>query len=198
MTAGPTTSGGLREQHKLATRRALEDAALRLFAEHGFDAVSVEDVAAVAGVSPRTFFRYFATKEQVLNPDREQRLVLLREAVLRADGRTDLGVAVEALGEVAATFAGERETTALRQRAAATSPALRGRVLDVLRSWEEVLAHALAERRDLPSPDLPARTAAAVAVTLWRQAVEAWTAGDDDLDDLLRRAYDALIGVIGR
>ena len=64
---------GLREQHKRSTRRALEDAALGLFARDGYEATSAGAIARAAGVTERTFFRYFATKDEVLTPDREQR-----------------------------------------------------------------------------------------------------------------------------
>ena len=59
-------TSGLRERKKLATRHALHEAALHLVAAHGLDGVSVDDIAARADVSPRTFFNYFATKDDAV------------------------------------------------------------------------------------------------------------------------------------
>ena len=68
MTTTPTTPGR-REASKQATRQALQDAADRMFAERGFAATTVHDIALAAGVTERTFFRYFGSKEELILED---------------------------------------------------------------------------------------------------------------------------------
>ncbi len=65
----------LREQQRLATRRTLAEHALRLFHDQGFDETTVEEIAAAAGVSQRTFFLHFSTKAAAAFPDHEERVI---------------------------------------------------------------------------------------------------------------------------
>lgn len=180
------TETGLRAQHKASTRRALEDAALRRFAAHGYDETSVEQITADAGVSTRTFFRYFATKDEVLDMGRGVRQAELRAIVASApgQGRDVVGVAVGALAD---GFAEDRERVELRQRAAMTSPVLRGRLFDTFASWERVLAAALADRGE---PE--AETLAAVGIAVFRAAVSAWVREGGSLGDRVERGFAVL------
>lgn len=70
----------LRERKKYATRKAIEDAAWELFTERGYAATSVDDIAGRASVAPRTFFRYFPTKEDVLYGEAHEAIAALGEA----------------------------------------------------------------------------------------------------------------------
>jgi AcrR family transcriptional regulator len=70
---------GLRQRKKESSRRAIEDAAWELFAEQGYEETSINDIAERADVAPRTFFRYFPTKEAVMYPQFEELLQSVRE-----------------------------------------------------------------------------------------------------------------------
>lgn len=193
---------GSREQHKLATRRTLESAALRLFARDGFDATGIEAIAAEAGVSARTFFRYFATKDEVLTPDRQERQALLVAAVTRTAAedadRSALDIASTALLRIAASFESERATMLLRRQAAVTSPVLRGRLYDVVHTWERTLADALVA---VTGSTLTSEVAAQAATAVWQGAITRWLAEDyvvQTLEEHLASAFAALSVQPGR
>ncbi|MBZ5736527.1 TetR family transcriptional regulator [Nocardioides mangrovi] len=183
----PPPEQGRRETHKASTRRALEDAALRRFAEDGFDQTSVESIAADAGVSTRTFFRYFATKDEVLDMGRDERQAELR-AALRELVRRDLSdfeVVRAAVATLARSFEDDRERVELRQRAAASSVLLRGRVFDMVLSWEYVVAREL-------GGDVAAQSLAAAGFGVFRAAATTWMFEGGSLTDLVNAGFDAL------
>jgi AcrR family transcriptional regulator len=78
-----TVRAGLRQRKKDSSRRAIEDAAWELFAEQGYDETSINDIAERANVAPRTFFRYFPTKEAVMYPQFDELLESVREEFRR-------------------------------------------------------------------------------------------------------------------
>lgn len=178
------TEPGRRERHKLTTRRALEDSALRLFARDGYDETSVEAIAADAGVSPRTFFRYFATKDEVLEMGREERQADLRARIreLAATDRSDFDVVRNAVVELARGFEADRVRLLLRARAAASSPLLRGRLHDTFHSWEYVVAREL-------GGDASARVLAAVGFSVFRASMAIWLDEGGSLPELVEGGF---------
>lgn len=105
---------GRREQRKRATRQALQAAADRLFAERGYDATTVRDIADEAGVTERTFFRYFAAKEELAIPAALTSLQPFQEAIRRRPPEEDAVTALRAaVLEIEARMRASRATTLL-------------------------------------------------------------------------------------
>ena len=137
-------------------------------------------------MSTRTFFRYFATKDEVLDMGRGARQAELRSVVAAAPG-SGLHVVRAAVRALAEGFAEDRERVALRQRAAMTSPALRGRLFDTFASWEHALASSLADRGEAEAEAL-----AAVGIAVFRAAMSAWVRDGGSLAARLDRGFGAL------
>lgn len=140
--------GGLREQNKARTRERLAATALSLFEERGFDEVTVEEVAEAAMVSPRTFYRYFGSKEGVLYPDQEDRQVLVREAIIAHPAKDPPLAAVRAGVLVLASLAaGEVDLARRRMRLAGSTESLGAYERTTLMPrWEDAIAEAIAAR----------------------------------------------------
>ncbi|RVX39442.1 TetR family transcriptional regulator [Nonomuraea polychroma] len=139
---------GLRERKKQRTRRALIEAALRLFEEKGYAETTLAEIAAEAEVSTRTFFSYFSSKEDLVFYDGDERLE--RALVLMATRRPEespTDVLLRLLDEGIATAVQHGELTfeeaALRTRLVMTEPALQGRALLLLFDSQLKLAKAL-------------------------------------------------------
>jgi AcrR family transcriptional regulator len=167
-----TPPPGLRERKKQATREALREAALRLAVEHGPDQVRVEDIAEAAGVSPRTYNNYFASREQAIvsavTADREARIAA---AVAARPAEVRLADAVTEAVVEQYTNTSEREHEALLLITART--ALREAFLDTTAGIEPPLTAVIAGRLD----DTGARTARVLAASVAaavRIALEVW------------------------
>ncbi|MFG2085039.1 MULTISPECIES: TetR family transcriptional regulator [unclassified Spirillospora] len=80
----------LRERKKRRTRQAIANAALHLFAERGYEETTIAEIAAAADVSPRTFFSYFPSKEDVVFAEIDERLAEVSEQLRRTPGETPM------------------------------------------------------------------------------------------------------------
>jgi AcrR family transcriptional regulator len=187
---------GLRERKKRATRQALHSEALRLVAQRGFDDVTIEDIAAAADVSPRTFFNYFGSKEDVIvnpDPDRVERLRSMLASHTSAEPALAVieTVLVQSLDEVT----DRREEWLLRLRLVREIPALTPRHLAAFDAMERVLIDDVARRtgRSAASDIYPVLVGSA-AMAAMRAAIARWGAGDGrrSLPDLVHEAFEAL------
>ena len=179
---------GLRERKKKATRRALSDAALRLFMEVGFDQTTVDDIAAAVHVAPRTFHRYFPRKEDVLFSDAARRVELLRSALAhRAADEPLLSSLRAGIGVVFDAIVDEREQEIRRSAVLRDNPVVRAANLRYLDEWSAVLAEHVAAREGMrptdPWPSLVARCAVAAASIARTQWIEHGGALSSRLDE---------------
>jgi AcrR family transcriptional regulator len=189
---------GLRERRKKLTAAELEAAALRLFGERGFDAVTVDDIAADADVSRRTFFRYFASKEDVLLADHFVQLARLREAMAaRPPDETLLTALRNALLSLTGDFEDRKEMVILRGRIMRGTPSLQARSLVHQKAWEDAMQEMVADRLGVdPAVDLRPGVVAATALAAMRVAFGIWLANGatDDLIAMTTEALDLLDG----
>ena len=189
---------GLRERRKRLTASELEAAALRLFGERGFDAVTVDDIAAEADVSRRTFFRYFASKEDVLLADHIVQLKRLREAMAaRPDDEPVLTALRNALLSMTGDFEDRKEMVILRGRIMRETPSLQARSLVHQKTWEDAMQEMVAERLGVdPAVDLRPGVVSATTLAAMRVAFQTWlTSGaKGDLIAMTAEALDLLDG----
>jgi AcrR family transcriptional regulator len=158
-------STGLRERKKEQTRQAIREAALRLFAERGFDGVTVAEIAGAADVSVATLFNYFPTKEDLVYARMEtfeaDLITAIRErepgeTVLAAFSRFILDIG----GLLASKDAEAHERLAAIARIVTASPALLAREREISAHYTQSLAALIAEETEAAADDLTPSVAA--------------------------------------
>ena len=178
-------------------RGRLMQAALELYIERGFEQTTVAEIAKVAGLTERTFFRYFADKREVLFWGVSALQELLVRTVADAPDSdapiTVIGAAIEAAGVV---FQERREGAVLRQRVIAANAELQERELIKLASLASAMADAL-RQRGVKDPGASLSAEAGIAVL--KIAFERWINGTspEDLPQLIRELFDDLKVVTG-
>jgi AcrR family transcriptional regulator len=184
----------LRERKKLLTRQALARAAIRLFHEQGYEATTVEQIAAAADCSHMTFFRYFGTKEDVVFYGVAERLTALRAALDRPrDGRSPTGAFVrQAIVRASAELIEVEQATIDLWL---TEPALRRRFLEFCCQFEEVIAAFYAKERGVePDRDLYSQTMAGALIGAFQAALRVHHAEGGGfaglVDDAIRLVQD--------
>ena len=176
-------------------RGRLQDAALTLYGERGFDTTTVAEIAEQAGLTKRTFFRYFTDKREVLfSGAAALEELFVTEVGAAAASAAPLYAVAAALDAVAATFEERREFAARRQQIIAANPELQERELIKLASLAAAVAQAL-RRRGVDDPAAILTAEAGIAV--FRVAFERWVdqAGRQLLQRLIRESLDELRAV---
>ncbi len=196
---------GLRERKKAMTRRALEDAALELFARQGFEHTTVDEIADACNISPRTYFRYFATKEDVLFGDTggnsdARRAELVETISARPAGEPLLRSVREAMLTLTSHLEHDRPLLVAKSKIMAANPMLRTRSVERQRDWEAAITEAL-QRRDAVDGAarslLELRLLAGVATAALRAACDTWVADGGELRPLVSEAFDRLAAGLG-
>ncbi|MFT4263927.1 MAG: TetR family transcriptional regulator [Nocardioides sp.] len=179
------------------SRERLAEAALRLFATQGFERTTVAEIATEAGLTERTFFRYFADKREVLFAGSERFEAGFLDGVAASGATTPMALVTASLRQAAEFFTEDRRAWS-RSRAVvvAANPALQERELHKMGGVVETLTAALVERGvDAVTAGLAAET----GVSVFRRAFAAWIAEGEsrpfaELQDELLTRLQALLG----
>jgi AcrR family transcriptional regulator len=183
----------LGERKRQLVRDELADAALRLLAWQGFETTTIDQIVAATGVSRRTFFRYFQSKEDVIVQFLSDVGAQLRAVLAARPARERPAVALRHALSIFIQTCMEHPEKSLRLTKLITgTPALLARFLQLQDQWRTDLAAELARRAGLdPNVDLRPALAAAVALAAFDTALRQWANSDgtDDLADLTDQTF---------
>jgi AcrR family transcriptional regulator len=189
--ARPASTSGLREKKVLRTRRALQDAALTLFAEQGYDHTTVEQIAARAELGPATFFRHFPSKADVVLNFHDALLPALADEILRRPGYESDFLAIKNAIKHVWVIEFDPAFTARLASVIARSPTLRALSYEVGRGWPMVVGHALAQRQGFGHAPQAYVLRARVALVVFSHAVGVWIANNcvREIGDVIDEQY---------
>jgi len=183
-----------RQRKKNATRDRIRASALRLFSEQGYDATTVEQVAAAAGVSHMTFFRYFPTKEDVaLSDSYDPMLVGLLEQTPATWPVADR-IRAALLRGLRQLYDTDRNSLLAQNRLIISTPALRERLWASQMATQQLILQALGAGQGDPHPGFQDRVTVAACLAAATTAILAWVENDGtpELPDLVEQAFDAI------
>ncbi|MEV7084853.1 TetR family transcriptional regulator [Streptomyces sp. NPDC093085] len=195
----PESAAGTRAAaQRLKMRRELAAAAMELFATKGYEATTVDEIAAAAGVARRTFFRHFRSKEEAIFPDHDDTLVRA-EAVLNAAPSHEhpLDTVCRGIKEVMRMYAASPSVSVARYRLTREVPTLREREIASVARYERLFTRYLLghfdEHDHIDGNDDPllAEVAASAVVTAHNHVLRRWlrAGGEGDLEGQLDHAF---------
>ena len=176
------------------TQDHITSVALDLFANRGFDEVSVDDVARAAGIARRTLFRYYPSKNAIPWGDFDAHLNLRRELLAEGDPQADIATALRT-ALLAFNRFDDEERHRQRMRLILGTDALQAHSMTMYAGWRTVVAEYVARRRGEKADSLVPQTAAWTLLGVALTAYEQWLAGEAvSLEQLLGDSFD----VVGR
>ncbi len=190
----------LRERKKQRTRELLIETANRLFLEHGFDGTTVDQIADAAGVSQRTFFRYFPTKDDVVFSKHDERIRRFRALLAsQADGHGPAAAVRAALAEFARDYQRQRRELLREWRIVTGSPLLIARDVEQDLEFEQAIAEALQTGDPDAAAELRARIIAGAIFGAVRATMQEWFSQGckQDLVELGRDCFQILEQGVG-
>ncbi|WP_117215501.1 TetR/AcrR family transcriptional regulator [Allorhizocola rhizosphaerae] len=189
----------LTERRKEATRLDIARAAVQLFTAKGVTATTAEEIAAAAGISVRTLWRYFPSKESCVMPLLTTGAEGLAHVIRAWPSGAGMGELIEGIRALRGQVTNTATLVAL-VRLTRKDPQLRGMWLQAHAEAERVFAAALGERAGQPAESLPIRVQAAMIDGAIRAAVEfhAWHAPDDEIDEGLVDAVRIALGTAAK
>jgi AcrR family transcriptional regulator len=187
-----------RNEHADRTRNALLEAALNLFSANGYDETTTDEIAESAGLSPRTFFRYFPTKESVLFFGEYDFIDAVSGVYLaQPEEMSDFEAMANSFALLAPGLKRIRKRIGQYHEAVASSLVLLGRERRNHQANTETVAKVIADRRRLPTPDDECRLLASIGMLLMERALNQWLAAPGHgLDDIIRQEFAALPAVL--
>lgn len=168
---------GLRQRKKMAAMRRIQEVALDLFDERGFEDVTIEEIAEAAEVSPSTVYRYFGTKERVVLLDEFE--PLLMEAIeSELASHPPVEAVRRAISGIMTEFFDRDEELAIRRtRYSLDEPALRATELEQMDDFAQEVAEMYARATARQPHELEVQVAASMLVASMMAAVRHWHAG---------------------
>jgi AcrR family transcriptional regulator len=182
-----------RDRKKQQTRAALMAAALRLVDERGLEHVTVEDISEAADVSPRTFFNYFATKDDAVLGGPLPNGPSMHDRLLAVPADVPLVPAIlQAMSADIAEIQAERDFWLTRLRVIRNNSSLLPLLIARGECAEQETVAAVAARTGLPADSLFPQLAATLTGAAFRTAMMRWATAGDNLYDLVRETFQVL------
>lgn len=164
-------------------RERLAHSAAKLFQAHGYEETTVDQIASMAGVGRRTFFRYYRSKEDVIFPNHDELLVTVRERLWLLPTEGGIQATTEAVKLVLRHYVDTREISLLRYQLVSQVPALREREIVSVARYQRLFRERLSQGIDTsPEATLRAELAAAAVAAAHNQVLRHWLRSNGETD----------------